>query len=118
MATKGISALGKVFHEACFTCMHCQVKLDDKFFPVEEEASCKTCYEAKHSQECDICHQIVLNAGAIVEGKGGKVFHPDCLKCNECSASLQGKFFTLEEILICEKCLKDQVRGYHPMASK
>ena len=50
--------------------------------------------------------------------KEGKVYHPDCLKCDECSASLQGKYSPLEETLICEKCLKDQVRGYHLMASK
>ena len=44
------------------------------------------------------------------KGLGGKerVYHKHCLKCNQCSKDLMGKFFMVEGEALCNNCAKKE----------
>ena len=48
--------------------------------------------------------------GVTLKDKKEDVFHSECLTCVKCSDPLDGKFFTLDRDIICEKCIAKEVK--------
>ena len=110
MFSEGCSALGKVYHPECFKCSTCQQKLGEKFFTNGDEPSCEECFQNLHCPKCGICEGPVTTEGVVLKDKKEEVFHAECLQCVKCSEPLEGKFFTMEGEIICEKCIAKEVK--------
>ena len=110
MFSEGCSAIGRVYHPECFKCSTCQAILGERFFTTGEEPSCEECFQNLHSPKCGICEGPVISDGVVLKDKKNDVFHSECLKCVKCSQPLDGKFFTMEGEIICEKCIAKEVK--------
>jgi len=56
------------------------------------------------SGECAACCEVVESGGCTANGK---TYHLQCFKCTNCSNILQDKFFTAEDLPMCENCYKE-----------
>ena len=110
MNSEGCSALGRVYHQECFKCSTCKQNLGERFFSTGQEPSCEDCFQELHCTKCGICEGPVSSEGVVLEDRREEVFHLECLTCVKCSHPLDGKFFTLDGELICEKCIAKEVR--------
>lgn len=110
MNSGGCSALGRLYHQECFKCFTCQKPLGEKFFTTgSEQPSCEECFQKLHCPKCGICNQPVSSEGVVIKDKEEDVFHSDCLKCSKCFNPPEGKFFTMDEEIICEGCIAKEV---------
>jgi len=92
------------YHQDCFTCTHCGIRLDGKYFIVDGEFFC----EKHRTVPLDSCTQCgdFITEGAIVTNN--KKYHPACFKCSICKMPLDGKFFTTKDgENICENDYKN-----------
>ena len=109
MYSEGCSALGRVYHQECFKCFSCQGSLGETFFTNGEEPNCEDCFKNFHCPKCGICKEPVSSNGVVIEDSKDDVFHSKCLKCAKCSHPPEGKFFTMDGEIICEKCIAKEV---------
>ena len=110
MNSEGCSALGRVYHQECFKCSTCKQHLGERFFTTGQEPSCEDCFQELHCPKCGICDKPVSSEGVVIKDRKEEVFHSECLKCVKCSEPLEGKFFTLDGDIICEKCIAKEVK--------
>ena len=86
--------------------------LENKCFPVADEEGtntptmlCKECFKVS----CERCGEEVIGEGAV-KCEDGAVFHPECLRCTRCLILLEGSSFSIDGDLVCEGCVKAEVR--------
>ena len=109
---KNIKALGKNYHNKCFTCTKCgNANIQEKFFSIFNLPYCSQCYEdvISNAQCCLVCKKFINPALKVVEfifhGKKYSV-HKECARCNNCPNSLEEdqRKFVYYGLLYCQKC--------------
>lgn len=75
-----VKALGKLYHEECFTCTHCGKKLAGEGFNVENgEPYCGYHYNELFSVKCYSCKQIIRAGDRWLDAVNEK-WHVDCYR--------------------------------------
>ncbi|XP_023343817.1 thyroid receptor-interacting protein 6 isoform X2 [Eurytemora carolleeae] len=120
----------KKFHEDCFTCKHCNIRLAGKYFVVDNFFYCEF-HKTVSLDKCSICQDFITEGGIQTNGRN---YHISCFTCSECSQPLSGKFYTTadgkniceldykrsrEKCFHCSLPMLDQIltaldRKYHP----
>lgn len=89
----GCTAMGKIYHVACFTCSQCQINLQGKpFYALDGKPCCEDDY-LNTLEKCSVCMKIILQR---ILRANGKSYHPDCFCCVVCSKSLDSVPFTVD----------------------
>ncbi|KAM8840968.1 LIM domain-containing protein 1 isoform 2-T2 [Spinachia spinachia] len=88
-------AMGRLFHNTCFTCSVCSEKLSGKpFYSVSGRIYCEDdfLYSGAHpAQEvCNSCGNLIKDVAR------GKSYHPSCFRCVICRRSLEAEPFTAD----------------------
>ncbi|CCK70555.1 GTPase-activating protein LRG1 KNAG_0E02960 [Huiozyma naganishii CBS 8797] len=105
-AKSTLKALGKYYHETCFTCHDCAVPLKPKFFPYQENSSdepillCQYHYFKRHALLCKVCDKPLR--GLYYTAFGGRYDeeHFSCVICHApCGVK---KCFIFEDNLYCK----------------
>jgi len=83
-----ISALGKEWHNRCFTCKECGCSFPtESFYEYKGMPYCETHYHLKRGSLCSRCNKPIV--GRCISASGKK-YHPDhftCVKCNKLLAT-------------------------------
>jgi len=83
-----ISALGKEWHNKCFTCKECNCSFPtESFYEYKGMPYCETHYHLKRGSLCARCNNPIV--GRCISASGKK-FHPEhftCVKCNKLLAT-------------------------------
>jgi len=83
-----ISALGKEWHNKCFTCKECGCSFPtESFYEYKGMPYCETHYHLKRGSLCSRCNKPIV--GRCISASGKK-YHPDhftCVKCNKLLAT-------------------------------
>eukprot|EP01103_Thecamoeba_quadrilineata_P017780 TRINITY_DN645_c0_g1_i1.p1 TRINITY_DN645_c0_g1~~TRINITY_DN645_c0_g1_i1.p1 ORF type:complete len:1146 (+),score=176.98 TRINITY_DN645_c0_g1_i1:558-3995(+) len=103
LGTHCVNALGRLWHQTCFSCFNCRRRLDDGYVEEQSQPYCDRCHELLFSEKCDICHQ-VLNADCV--GWDGLRIHLSCFRCHDCGANLRSvpDFVHRNSQLFCSSC--------------
>jgi hypothetical protein len=81
-----VTAEGQCFHHDCFSCTTCNRAIDGlRYKLVNGNVTCIGCA----SPPCDCCHRPV--EGQRLEAEG-RVYHPECFRCNGCDCPLRGEY--------------------------
>ncbi|KAI8923193.1 hypothetical protein BC831DRAFT_472314 [Entophlyctis helioformis] len=92
-----------IFHQTCFTCELCSVRIDDKAFYLHEGRHiCSGCYTKKVLGHCDLCKEPFTETSLIKAG--GRQFHPHCFKCNNCKTQLVATYLEKDGDFLCKAC--------------
>ncbi|XP_031442134.1 LIM domain-containing protein 1 isoform X2 [Clupea harengus] len=108
-------AMGKLYHDSCFTCSACSQRLQKQpFYSVSGRLFCKDhfMYSDAHqsSESCNSCGFLIKD---MVLQAMGKSYHPACFCCTVCHQSLEGARFCLDSANRVY-CLKDYHRYVAP----
>eukprot|EP00408_Alexandrium_pacificum_P010453 CAMPEP_0171213152 /NCGR_PEP_ID=MMETSP0790-20130122/30497_1 /TAXON_ID=2925 /ORGANISM="Alexandrium catenella, Strain OF101" /LENGTH=383 /DNA_ID=CAMNT_0011678851 /DNA_START=116 /DNA_END=1264 /DNA_ORIENTATION=- len=95
---QSVGVKGEHFHPECFVCGKCKNPIKGQF---KTEEGVRICMNCSPKQYCPVCKKAV--SGTMLK-VGGQVFHPECFKCADCGASLQGGVCTKGDKMVCEKC--------------
>ncbi|OHT02065.1 hypothetical protein TRFO_07231 [Tritrichomonas foetus] len=110
---KAIQALGKIFHQKCFTCMRCgdQDATLNKFLTLYQFPYCNHCFEelSEYFPKCLHCKHVINPSQEkrefFFQGKKYFVHYPDCFKCVFCPEPLTTKNCCMyDNRLICRDC--------------
>ena len=89
----GCTAMGRLYHVACFTCSHCRCLLQGKpFYALDGKPYCQADY-LDTLEKCCKCLAPILDR---ILRATGKPYHPDCFTCVACNKSLDGVPFTVD----------------------
>eukprot|EP00123_Amoebidium_parasiticum_P001047 comp12034_c0_seq1/m.6730 comp12034_c0_seq1/g.6730 ORF comp12034_c0_seq1/g.6730 comp12034_c0_seq1/m.6730 type:complete len:567 (-) comp12034_c0_seq1:70-1770(-) len=110
MYSNGVQAGGLIYHTECFLCKHCGKDFPEGRFVAKEEGVYHSeCYKkvggsvGGEGGKCPICSKAL--SGKFLQWNDDRI-HPECFKCEKCSASLQGKEFGQEgDKAYCSKCI-------------
>ncbi|KDN53593.1 hypothetical protein K437DRAFT_3038 [Tilletiaria anomala UBC 951] len=73
-------ALRGIFHRACFTCFHCDMKFEDgTFYVYENSPYCCEHYHLRNGTLCEGCGEGI--EGLCKQTEGGERYHTHCLTC-------------------------------------
>jgi len=103
ITSKSVLVGEETFHEACFKCFQCGVRLESRYYQVEGNNYC----EADRQVALPICAScnLPLQSGSLTVN--GVSFHPHCFVCSICDKPIMGKFLTREDgKYICEEDYK------------
>jgi len=109
-ATTSVLVGEKKYHPDCFTCFHCQKRLESRYYQVDGNNYC----EADKDVALPVCSScnLPLKSGSLTVN--GETFHPECFVCSICTHPIMGKFFTTEEGKhICEEDYKQTKEKCH-----
>lgn len=124
-ATKGedgtLKALGKYYHERCFTCFDCNKPLKPKFFPFQESPNqdpillCQYHYFKRHDLLCKVCDNPLR--GLYYTAFGGR-YDEEHFSCTICKAPCGiKKCFMFDDKLYCKyhflKYFSKRCKGCH-----
>ena len=89
----GCTAMGRMYHVACFTCSHCRCLLQGKpFYALDGKPYCQADY-LETLEKCCKCLGPILDR---ILRATGKPYHPQCFTCVVCNESLDGVPFTVD----------------------
>ena len=89
----GCTAMGRMYHVACFTCTHCHCLLQGKpFYALDGKPYCQADY-LETLEKCCKCLGPILDR---ILRATGKPYHPQCFTCVVCNESLDGVPFTVD----------------------
>jgi hypothetical protein len=94
-----VGALGKKWHEDCFTCRKCKCKFEGDFYVLNDEPYCKQHFHELNGSCCGMCTLPV--EGQCVALQNGKKIHPDCFKCPKCDKKIESSFYEVEGKYYC-----------------
>jgi len=97
------TALGKVWHPWCFTCVVCEQEIGSKtFFEREGKPYCETCYQGLFAPQCCKCGENII--GQCVTAMN-QTWHPECFICALCSCNFGDEgFHEFENKPYCRAC--------------
>lgn len=113
---KAITTLGKSYHTNCLKCTRCSIELAslaDGFVAHKGQPYCPPCEEKEAQAELEAKARAAGNVCAecekpITSGRlaklSGKVFHPGCIKCEQCRTTITGAIFEADGKRLCEPC--------------
>merc|ERR1719348_736237 len=98
---------GKEFHENCFKCKMCSVKLSKIYGSKDGSYFCENCYIENYGKKCAGCSKIILGPGIRF---GDACYHKDCFKCFQCLAIIPqpGPVRSIKGSPACEQCYEKQ----------
>lgn len=108
-----LTAMGRKFHPACFTCSVCQAVLDGKPFLAEGDVvHCKDCYARYKAAQCYRCGEAIVST----VGKrmtlitcDDKQYHYKCYSCKGCGKNLNGQQVFIDgDQVACADCKLQQ----------
>jgi len=89
----GCTAMDRLYHIVCFTCVECQINLQGKpFYALEGKPLCEADY-LNTLEKCCVCLKPILER---ILRATGKPYHPQCFTCVVCHKSLDGIPFTVD----------------------
>lgn len=89
----GCTAMDKVYHISCFTCVHCAIQLQGKpFYTLEGKPYCEAGY-LDTLEKCCVCLNPILDR---ILRATGRPYHLQCFCCIVCGKSLDGIPFTVD----------------------
>jgi len=97
-----LKALGKEWHQECFTCNKCGIELKGGFFPHEGEPYCETDYDDMFLKKCSKCNRSIDNS--YFDDRKGGIYHEDCFRCTSCNKVLGDAFFWKDDKIQCQSC--------------
>ncbi|XP_029023236.1 LIM domain-containing protein 1 isoform X2 [Betta splendens] len=97
-AGRACRAMGRLFHDTCFTCCVCTKKLAGKpFYSTSGGIYCEEdfLYSGAHPspEVCDSCGFLISDL--LLQARG-KSYHPSCFRCVVCRQSLEGLPFAVD----------------------
>ncbi|ORY65729.1 hypothetical protein LY90DRAFT_700708 [Neocallimastix californiae] len=112
---QAININGKLYHQDCFVCNACGMKLDKQYLAIEGRPYCKKDYLKFKGYMCGICGEFIENEFITIFDRK---YHINCKKCILCGETLINKsFFSLPqdpyevyceehkiELCTCHKC--------------
>ncbi|KAL7031162.1 hypothetical protein ACKWTF_006919 [Chironomus riparius] len=111
--SSGCTAMGKIYHIACFTCEQCQTSLRGKpFYPIDEKPFCEEDY-LNTLEKCCVCLTPICER---ILRATGKPYHPSCFTCVVCGKSLDGIPFTVDATNKIH-CIEDFHKRFAPRCS-
>ncbi|RYY34356.1 hypothetical protein EON62_03380, partial [archaeon] len=82
-----VNALGKTYHQGHFACHKCNKPFTDmEFYEKNGEAYDPQCYAELFCSRCPVCHDYIVDEGAMALGV---LYHPKCLTCTHCGDPLE-----------------------------
>ncbi|XP_062266458.1 LIM domain-containing protein 1 [Platichthys flesus] len=98
-AGRGCRAMGRLFHDTCFTCSVCSKKLSGQpFYTVSGGIYCENdfLYSGVHPapEVCNSCGYLIMD-NTVLQARG-RAYHPSCFRCVVCSQSLEGQPFSVD----------------------
>lgn len=103
---KWVTALDKLFHVRCFTCVDCKKNLKDepRYFDKAGQPQCPKC-EREGQDNCGTCGKAFKSDESTLKAMG-KVHHPACFMCTKCHKKLaeELKFREKNGKPYCEAC--------------
>ena len=109
----GCSAMGRLYHIACFNCSVCMNPLQGKpFYALEGKPLCQRDY-MNTLEKCCKCYAPILDR---ILRATGKPYHPQCFTCVVCNRSLDGVPFTVDATNQIH-CIQDFHRRFAPKCS-
>jgi len=93
-----LSADGCTFHFECFTCDKCDRRINGGF---QKQDGKRLCLDCVPKVLCEACSK---PCEGQVTKVGNKSWHPDCFKCQTCSACLGTGFFSVGGKIVCKAC--------------
>eukprot|EP00055_Hartaetosiga_balthica_P004462 m.11720 g.11720 ORF g.11720 m.11720 type:complete len:406 (+) comp3879_c0_seq1:123-1340(+) len=103
-----VEALGLRFHVDHFQCIKCEQSLaQQQFHKHQGMPFCSSCYHEETAPTCAGCNKAIT---VTCVKAFGKMWHVDCLLCDQCKKPLGNEFFQVGEKTICGACHKQQ--GY------
>lgn len=89
-----------IYHPACFMCSNCHAVLGSEFV---EQGGRRVCPDCVKRPTCKICKKEVN--GACLEIEADK-YHPECARCEACSALLGDEYGRVRGLLSCRACMR------------
>ncbi|XP_022918033.1 actin-binding LIM protein 2 isoform X2 [Onthophagus taurus] len=113
-----VTALGKTYHQRCFTCARCRQAFPsgEKVTYTGKEVLCQKCVQipikqtvtpqatsptSQNPNECAGCRQELKEGQALVALE--RQWHIWCFKCGKCGMVLHGEYMGKEGVPYCEK---------------
>eukprot|EP00013_Stygamoeba_regulata_P019546 CAMPEP_0177653780 /NCGR_PEP_ID=MMETSP0447-20121125/13934_1 /TAXON_ID=0 /ORGANISM="Stygamoeba regulata, Strain BSH-02190019" /LENGTH=673 /DNA_ID=CAMNT_0019157291 /DNA_START=1 /DNA_END=2022 /DNA_ORIENTATION=+ len=105
---ESLSALGSLWHRACFVCTTCRCDLSQGFVEHQGQPYCAEHYslaaQPPTQQQLPLCG----GCGHAIEGShlkaAGRTWHPEHFLCGNCRASLQSGFAEVNGYILCGGC--------------
>ncbi|VBB31443.1 unnamed protein product [Acanthocheilonema viteae] len=113
----GCTAIGEMFHVACFTCRKCDKQLaGGSFYNVDGQPLCEDDY-IKSLEQCSSCGKPITEK--LLRATGG-VYHVDCFVCTACNKCLDGVSFTVDSAnkVHCVTCFHEKFAPRCAVCSK
>lgn len=99
---------GKEFHQNCFACSQCSVKLESVYGSKGGEYYCESCYLTLFGKKCAGCEKVILGEGLRF---GEQNYHRVCFKCAVCDQALaQGAAHSIKGMPACGECYDNQFK--------
>lgn len=95
-------AMGNKWHPECFTCGHCDKRLNDEIF-VENKGKpyCEQCYNQEFAPTCKMCQKPILTKFIIALNAH---WHQECFGCKTCKRPFpKSRFFEYKSDAYCEE---------------
>lgn len=113
---QSVQAIGKFFHQKCFTCMKCgdRDSTMTSFLPLYGFPYCMRCFQElqENFPKCLTCKKVILptheHREFFFRGKKYYVHFQECFKCSYCPVQLHVKSCcAYEDKLVCTTCLSN-----------
>ncbi|ORY61129.1 hypothetical protein LY90DRAFT_241571 [Neocallimastix californiae] len=103
-----ININGKLYHQDCFVCNACGMKLNKQYLAIDGRPYCKKDYLKFKGFLCGICGEFIEDEYITIFDRK---YHINCKKCTLCGNTLNNKsFFSLPQdpyIVYCEEHKKE-----------
>jgi len=104
-----LAAIGKTFHQTCFSCVKCGTQLDSKFFRLELQGGTKTkvacdrCYEFLSTQgnRCATCNEFLIDCDFVAAL--GKNYHTEHFTCASCNKLVKDGYYAVNDKAYCRE---------------
>jgi hypothetical protein len=115
-----VSFSGRYFHPECFVCGQCGENIGKATYTDNGGvAYCDRCspkaQQSSSGNPCAGCHQPL--SGSFVTALQGLKYHPQCLKCSQCSAVIKGGFAAKAGKVVCTSCASGKAPAPAPTSS-
>jgi len=99
-----IQALGKSWHQKCFSCTKCGTQLSGTFYSKDSQPFCQSCStQAMTAGTCISCSRTIRDSPFIRYREN--MYHEDCFTCSSCKSRLDpSSFFSFNGSPVCSNC--------------
>jgi len=87
----------KTFHDDCFTCDYCSVKLNERYYQLNDKYYCEQDKD-KDIPSCSLCETLITGDYVIINDNK---IHASCFVCGVCGEKIEGKFYQESGKFLC-----------------